>query len=54
MKIPQIVSPQEWAAAAMELLAEPAPSWPATLAAFERSPMAMDRALRALLALHRQ
>lgn len=47
-------TPQEWAAAAMELLAEPAPSWPATLAAFERSPMAMDRALRALLALHRQ
>ena len=47
-------SPQEWAAAAVELWSASAPSRAATLRAFQQSPMAMDRALRELVALHGQ
>jgi glycosyltransferase EpsF len=47
-------SPKEWAAAALELWAAPAPSREATLCAFQRSPMAMDYAFRALVRLHGQ
>lgn len=47
-------SPQEWAAAALELWSGPAPSREATLRAFQASPMAMDRAFRGLVSLHGQ
>ena len=46
--------PKEWAAAAMELWSEPAPSRQAALAALQQSPMAMDRAFRELHQLHTQ
>ena len=44
--------PEAWATAALELGAAPAPSREAALRAFERSPMAMDYALHALVDLH--
>jgi glycosyltransferase involved in cell wall biosynthesis len=44
--------PSAWAAAAMELWSAPPPSWQAALAAFQKSPMAMHRAFRALMQLH--
>jgi glycosyltransferase EpsF len=47
-------SPKEWAAAALELWAAPAPSREATFCAFQRSPMSMDHAFRALVRLHGQ
>ena len=47
-------SPKEWAAAALELGSAPAPSREAALGALRRSPMAMDHALRGLIALHGQ
>lgn len=43
---------QAWAEAAMELWSAPPPSRAAALEAFRQSPMAMDRALRGLIALH--
>jgi glycosyltransferase EpsF len=45
-------SPNEWAEAAMELWSDPPPSPQAALTAFQKSPMAMDRAFRALMQLH--
>jgi glycosyltransferase involved in cell wall biosynthesis len=45
-------SPTEWAAAALQLGAAPAPSRVAALSAFQRSPMAMEHALYDLLRLH--
>lgn len=47
-------SPQEWAAAALELWSAPAPSREAALRAFQASPMAMDHAFRELISLHGQ
>ncbi len=47
-------SPQEWAAAALDLWSAPAPSLGATLRAFQQSPMAMDHAFRELVSLHSQ
>jgi len=43
---------QAWAGAAMELWSAPPPSREAALEAFRQSPMAMDHALRGLIALH--
>jgi glycosyltransferase EpsF len=45
-------SPAEWATEALELAKWPAPPRDATLTAFQRSPMAMDHALRDLVRLH--
>lgn len=45
-------SPQEWAAAALDLWSAVAPSRDAALRAFQASPMAMENALRALTGLH--
>jgi len=45
---------EAWADAAVELLAAPAPSRAAALAAFRASPMDLDRALTDLLRLHGQ
>jgi glycosyltransferase involved in cell wall biosynthesis len=45
-------NPRQWAAAAMELWAAPAPSREAAFSAFRQSPMAMDRALDDLIRLH--
>lgn len=47
-------SPQEWAAAALDLWSAAAPSREATLRAFHGSPMAMDHAFRELVSLHGQ
>jgi glycosyltransferase involved in cell wall biosynthesis len=44
---------QAWAQGALDMLAEPAPSRQAALAALAASPMEMDRALDGLTALHR-
>jgi glycosyltransferase EpsF len=45
-------SPTEWAAAAMDLWADPAPSRQTALETFRQSPMALDRALRDLVKLY--
>jgi glycosyltransferase involved in cell wall biosynthesis len=47
-------SPQDWAAAALDLWSTPASSREAMLCAFQQSPMAMDHAFRNLACLHGQ
>jgi glycosyltransferase involved in cell wall biosynthesis len=51
-RLPLDAGPGAWAEAARALLAEPAPSRAAALAALAASPMEMTRALDGLLALH--
>jgi glycosyltransferase EpsF len=51
-RLPLQQSPKEWAAAALELWSDSAPSREATLWAFQRSPMVMDHAFRDLVRLH--
>ena len=51
-RLPLAAGADEWAKAGMELMASPAKSRAAVLAALERSPMQMDHALGELLKLH--
>lgn len=53
-RLPLACGVKEWAAAALQLWAGPAPTQDATLDAFRRSPMSMDYALRDLMHLHGQ
>jgi len=51
-RLPLAAGAGEWAKAGVELLTSPAKSRAAALAAFEKSPMQMDRALEELIRLH--
>ena len=51
-RLPLSDGPQAWAAAAAKLMGRPAPSSAEAIAALAASPMAMDRSLSNLLALH--
>jgi len=52
-RMPLSAPADDWARAAAEMLATPAPSAGAALAALAASPMDMDRALEGLMALHK-
>jgi len=51
-RLPLAAGAREWAKAGIELLRSPANTSAAALAALEKSPMQMDRALDHLLMLH--
>lgn len=51
-RLPLSAPPEDWAEAAMELLAAPAPTTGAAVQALAASPMDMDRALDGLMALY--